>query len=68
MATIEDLQRKEKNLTFLLKIFVTLVILIGLFLTGWLISILAYGGEIIGRTVSMMFPAVWALSRITHFT
>jgi len=39
MKSIEDLKRKERKLSFLLNVFVTVLILIGLFLLGWVISV-----------------------------
>lgn len=46
MTSIEELQRKEKSLSFLLKIFVGLLILIGLFLIGWVVTVVAYADDL----------------------
>ncbi|MBE0643520.1 MAG: hypothetical protein IH600_05535 [Bacteroidetes bacterium] len=41
-SSIEELKRREEKLSFLLKVFVALLILIGVFLVGWMISFMGY--------------------------
>ncbi len=45
MTSIEDLNRREEKLTFLLKVFVGLLILLGIFLVGWMISFIGYADD-----------------------
>jgi hypothetical protein len=61
MKTIEDLQRKEKRLSFLLKIFVVLLIVIGLFLIGWVVIVVAYADELIVWKDSTLIDGSWII-------
>jgi len=40
--TVEDIERKQKFLSFLFKLFVAVMILIGCIFVGWLISFVGY--------------------------
>lgn len=57
MKSIEELRRKEKQLSFLLNVLVTLLILLGIFLIGWVVSVVVYADE------SMLLPGAGTMSR-----
>ena len=61
MTTIEDLQRREKRLSFLLKIFVTLLIVLGLFLIGWVVTVVAYADELLVWKDSTLINGSWII-------
>jgi hypothetical protein len=44
MPTVEDIERKQKLLSFLFKVFIALLILIACLFAGWLISYIGYAG------------------------
>lgn len=57
MKSIEELREKEKQLSFFLNVLVTLLILLGIFLIGWVVSVVVYADE------SMLLPGTGTLSR-----
>lgn len=62
MTTIEELKRREKRLSMLLRFFVALLLLIGLFLIGFMISFLGHDN------VSIAEPARQSSSLLFFFT
>lgn len=44
--TVEDIERKQKLLNLLFKLFVAIMILIGCIFVGWLISFIGYADSI----------------------
>lgn len=53
MTAEDELYRKEKQLSVMLKIFVGLLILIGLCLIAWVISLIAFADEIFVEVMSV---------------
>lgn len=44
--TVEDIERKQRLLAMLFKVFVAILILIGCLFVGWLISFVGYAEEL----------------------
>ncbi|MBN1446499.1 MAG: hypothetical protein JXA28_01110 [Bacteroidetes bacterium] len=57
MPTVEDIERKQKLLSFLFKVFIALLILIACLFAGWLISYIGYAaGNPSKEEVSLLIP------------
>jgi hypothetical protein len=59
--TVEDIERKQKLLSFLFKLFVAVLILIGCIFVGWLISFVGYADNLFGA----VFRPLVALASLT---
>ncbi len=59
MTSIEDLNRREEKLSFLLKVFVGLLILLGVFLVGWMISFIGYASDISVKAAPSEVSSLW---------
>ncbi|MCB2205165.1 hypothetical protein KQI65_10480 [bacterium] len=46
--TVEDIEKKQRLLAILFKVFIAVMILIACVFAGWLISFISYASEIIG--------------------
>jgi hypothetical protein len=50
MPTVEDIERKQKLLSVLIKVFFAILVLIACVFVGWLISFIGYADDA-GRTL-----------------
>ena len=48
MPTVEDIERKQKMLSLLFRVFVAILILIACAFAGWLISFIGYADDLLG--------------------
>ncbi len=54
--TVEDIERKQKFLSFLFKLFVAVMILIGCIFVGWLISFVGYADPLFSTGFRPIVP------------
>ena len=47
--TVEDIERKQRLLAMLFKVFVAILILIGCLFVGWLISFVGYAEDVLSQ-------------------
>ncbi len=64
--TVEDIERKQRLLAMLFKVFVAILILIGCLFVGWLISFMGYAGELFSDCRESA-SAVFSLAERTIF-
>lgn len=62
MPTVEDIERKQKLLSLLFRVFVAILILIACVFAGWLISFIGYADDMIGAfdlPIKRIFPSTF---------
>ena len=64
--TVEDIERKQRLLAMLFRVFIAILILIGCLFVGWLISFVGYAGDHFSQTLQSA-PTLHGLADCSTF-